>query len=202
MATNQQLVYSAKTKVVISTKDSIPFPLFLVPFLGDERLVSVMWEKRFVALRFPTGMIWQSVNTKARKEFPADAIREHMKGIDKHPLMFEVDAKRLGKIVARILGYLSAVRRQDWVLDLSGKRGERRIYLSSAVPQCTFREKVRLIAPCEHDFRISWPLDMLGPVFEFLTAKDKGDITVRSQKTGTSYMTGSEVSVAIPRRKD
>lgn len=200
-ATNQKIVYAAKSKTKLKSASPIPFPLYLVSLLGSDKLKEVLWKDKYVAITFPHGIIWQPVSAKANKNFPAKDIAKHMASAEKEPAMFTVDARKMASHIIRIIGYLAAVRRQDWALDLTGKKGEREVIVSSTVPQSSFRETLMLDHPCKSSFSLSWPLDMLEPVFDYLHKKEKGSVTIRAGEKGISYIIGSDIKVAIPRRK-
>lgn len=200
LATNQKIVYSAKAKTVVKNKEPIPFPLFLVPLLGSNQLTEIHWREKYVALTFPNGMIWQPVSAKARKDFPAKEITKHMAKLSDTQLLFVSDVKQISRLVGRMVSYLSAVRRQDWALDIIGSKGSKKLFIGSKVPQVAFRETIQLKHPAKSDFKISWPLDMLDPIFEYLRKKDKGSLEVRLGKRGVTYIIGQDVKVAVAER--
>lgn len=199
-STNRTLCYRAITKDKIHPPSPIPFPLFLVELLENDMLHEVQWRDTYVALAFKQGQIWQSVSASARKKFPAASIDFYVKQSQSEAPLFVVPAKRLITIVSRLGMYLTAVRRQDWLLTLSGEKGKKEILLTSTVPQTVFHERLRLDKPLKDDFKVHWPLDQVLSVLQFIGAREKGNMAVRLRKD-TSYVSTSDVSLVIPGRE-
>ena len=196
-AYNKVVQFRAISKDRITPELAIPFPLFLVSLLDNELLTEVQWKGTYVCLIFKQGMIWQPVSIPAKKKFPASTIDHFLEKGNELPITFEAPTRRLAAVVARLSMYLAAVRRQDWLLTLSGQQGTTEITMTSTVPQTVFKEKLTLDAPLKKTFEIHWPLAMLQPVFEFVSGKDKGALKVRL-KGDTSYVTTGDLSMVIP----
>lgn len=196
-STNRTILYQARSKEIVKPETPIPFPLFLVDLLEHPDLVEVQWRESYVALIFPRGKIWQSVSVHARKKFPASTINHYISQGNKLPVLFTIPIQKFVTPLLRLGAYLTAVRRQDWLLTISGEIGGKELKLTSKVPQTVFSERIKLEAPLTRSVSLNWPLDMLLPVFDFLGKKDKGDnIEVRLLKD-RSYVSTADVNLVI-----
>lgn len=198
-ATNQKIVYQGHSKTKAGIKKPIPMPLFLVTLIGHKELQEIHWKEKTMTLQFPKGQIWQTVSSKAAKGFPVESIKENMLKIQNYPLLFTIDSKRFVDILERLAGYLGAVKRQDWVLKLTGEKDNNEIKLSSRVPTGEFREIVKA-ARIFQDFNVEWPFDMVLPVFQYIKTRKESTVEVRSRK-GITYVTSKDVRLAIPERE-
>lgn len=200
-ATNQKILYKAVTKAKLSSRNAIPFPLFLVELLGSEQLQSVQWRKKYAALVFPHGQIWQTVPSKARTDFPYKSIQKFMVDGQAGKVLFVIASKKFAAVVDRLCSYLAAVRRQDWTLVVKGAKGSKELTLTSDVGQSLFKERLRLKTSLKMDVDVNWPLNMLEPVFGFLGAEKNKNIVVRMSKTGRSHVQAGEIQITIPRKQ-
>jgi hypothetical protein len=200
MASNCKVLYEAKTKDTLQSKEPVPFPLFLVSLLGTQELREVHWLKKLVVLKFTHGQLWQPVSAKAAKKFPAAVITKYMKEGEKADVQFAIDTKKLARVIARIGTYLTAVSRQDWSLVLTGEKGNQEITLSSKVAQTAFHERLHLVAPLKRKIRMEWPIELLLPVFQFLAEKGKDKLLVKLHGNGVSYVQTGQIKLAISSR--
>lgn len=198
-ATNQTLIFKSVSEEKMKAKEAIPFPLFLVTLIGSEGLKTIQWRDKEVILEFGCGYIWQPVSTKAKANFPVKSIDTWMSKEDDMKTAFRHETKAFCDILTRIGSYLVAVRRQDWLLKMSGKKGDESLSLEVAISQGVFKESIKLNEPVKSDFSVDWPLDMLLPVFESVR-KDKGTIKIQSSDSRSLFST-KRVKVIIPTRK-
>lgn len=171
-ASNQKIQYRAHSKTTEQFKEAIPLPLFLVTLLGSRYLKAIEWKKGLVVLRFPGGEIWQPVSVKAT-EFPRASIAEHIISGSKQPVLFRVESRRIALALQRLGLYLQAIRREDWVLQLRGKKGSQELELHTEIAHSSFREKVQVDGIIGEDFTLDWPLDQILPVFDYVGAKHR-----------------------------
>ena len=127
-ASNQKVQYRARSKTTEQFKEAVPLPLFLVTLLGSRHLNAIEWKKGLVVLRFPGGEIWQPVSSKA-EQFPRASISQHIISGSTKPVLFRVESRRIALALQRLGLYLQAIRREDWVLQLRGKKGSQELEL-------------------------------------------------------------------------
>ena len=208
LATNETIMYRARAKVRV-VQEPVPFPIFLVSLLGSGGLKAIEWRKDLVALKYGSGEIWQSVSAKAQKLFPKSSIEQYIAEGSRRPLLFRVSSRKFARIVSRMALYVSAVRRADWVLSVKGFKGKNRILLESRIANTTFKEALVVDGELTSTFEISWPLEMLLPIFEFIEKKNKEvPLEVRlweskSQKKAVlaSYIKTGDIELIVPSRK-
>lgn len=198
-ATNTKILYQARSKEKIKPPIPIPFPLFLVDLLESDLLKEVQWRDKYVCLIFRHGQIWQSVSEPAKTKFPAKVIDLAIRKAAEIPPAFTLPVRRFSESMSRLGMYLAAVRRQDWLLTISGIKGDDKIQLTSVVPQTVFKETLRIDSPLKSSISLEWSLDNVLPVFEFIKAHDRGQLIVRSIKK-RSYVTTSDISLVIAER--
>lgn len=201
LATNQKILFRGAGIAKGKIKHAVPFPLYLVRLLGSDKLKEVQWYKKYVALVFRHGKIWQAVSAKALRDFPVKPIRQHMEKTAQGNPVLQVSSKKLSRALNRLCVYLSAVRRQDWSLLLIGKKGTRKLLVRSVAAGSVFNERVRLKKPLPLDLKLEWPLAMMEPVFQFLSGMQDTVLEVRCDKKGRSYMKARGVELVIPRRR-
>jgi hypothetical protein len=171
-------------------KASVPFPLFLIKLLSEETLEKISWRGNYIVLKFEKGIIWQPISAEAVKKFPLRKIQKYAKRADKMPVTFTASSRRLSKLMVRLGYYLQAVRRKDWVVKINGKKNKKLILISTNIAGAKFNEKIVTTDKLKKDVKLEWPLDVLEPVFNFLTTKTKklGMIVRTDEKHGVSYL--------------
>src|SRR5712675_373555 len=116
-ATTGLLLFKARIKSKLHLKESIPFPLYIIDLLSNDKLVGVEATKKEVVLDFGNSKIWQTITVQAKKKFPYKQIDKQMqKQAKTAKLSYSIESKLLGQVVDRLIGYLSSVRRLDWTL--------------------------------------------------------------------------------------
>lgn len=208
LATNETIMYRARAKVKV-VQEPVPFPIFLVSLLGSGGLKAIEWRKDLVALRYPSGEIWQSVSSKAQKGFPKDSIEQYISEGSKKELLFRVSSRKFSRIVSRMAMYVSSVRRADWVLEVKGFKDKNKILLESRIANTTFKEALTVDGTLPESFMISWPLEMLLPIFEFIEKKNKEvplevrlwESHSRKKSVLASYIKTGDIELIVPSRK-
>jgi len=208
-ARNQRVQYRASFKTTIDVPEAFPFPLFLVTLLESKYLKAIEWKKGLLVLQFPGGEIWQPVSSKAIN-FPYDSVAMHMAEGSRKTVLFRVESRRLALALQRLGLYLQAVKREDWLLHLRGKKGETDVQLSAEIAHVRFNERVLVDGVIGEDFTLDWPLDQLVPVFEYVGQKNrKLWLEVRLWKAKTksgkrvlaSYVKTGDVELVIPSKR-
>jgi hypothetical protein len=198
---NQLVVFRGVHKVKGRFPDRLAFPLFLIPFLTSDGLKEVRLKEKEVVLQFGCGALWQGVSVKAQKGFPRKTMDELVADGQKWPEQFRLQTRRLGLVTARFTQYLTSVRRQDWLMHVSGVEGEKQILFEVKIPQGIFRERVAVEEPVKAAFEADWPLDILLPVFEYLYTLKEAVLRVRFGKKTPYLLTSSGVSIVVSQRK-
>jgi hypothetical protein len=204
MSRNKKVLFRAHTKGDGEQK-VIPMPLFLATLLGARQLKEVEWNKGVVVLRFPGGAIWQPVAAKAH-EFPRDAILARMKEGEAKPVLFRIETRRLATALQRLGLYLQAMKREDWVLELRGKKGAEEVELFAEIAHSDFLERVAIDGALPQDIKLQWPLDMILPVMDYVgLAHKKLWLEVRlwavknrlGQQTKASYVKTGDIQLVV-----
>lgn len=185
-------------------KSSIPFPLFLINLLQEPTLKKISWRGKYIVLQFEKGIIWQSISTEALKKFPLKEIRKHAQSVSKKRVAFVVSGRRFSRLMLRLGFYLQAVRRRDWVVKIEGSRGTSSLALHTAIPGVHFSEKLSTNDKLKKDVKVEWPLDVLEPIFSFLSMKTKklGMVVRMDEKQGVSYITCGQYWLCVSSRKE
>lgn len=207
LATNETIMYRARAKTQV-VKEAVPFPTFLVTLLGSDDLKAIEWKRKLVALRYSGAEIWQSVSAKALRGFPKEMVEKYIAEGAKQPPAFVVASRKFSRVVGRLALYLQAVRRADWVLTVKGWKGKDRILLESQIANSKFKESLHVDGVLQENFEISWPLEMILPVYEFIAKKNKEiPLEVRlwrakkaSQKkrVSASYIKTGDIELVVP----
>jgi hypothetical protein len=171
-------------------KASIPFPLLLIKLLTEETLEKISWRGNYIVLKFDKGIIWQPISVEASKNFPLQKIQKYEQRASKMPIIFTTSSRRLSKLMVRLGYYLQAVRRKDWIVSMAGKKGKKIISVSTNIPGANFLETMEIADKLKTDVKLEWPLDVLEPVFSFLSTKTKklGMVVRSDERHGISYL--------------
>jgi len=202
-ASNQLVMFHAVT----SSKDAklvsdLAFPLWIAEFLSAKGLQDMCIKEKAVELRLSQGVLWQGVSLKAQKSFPHKRVDTLVhEGKFKWPCRFKVRADRLGHVAARFNQYLTCVRRQDWVLSAKGTAGASQILLEVRVPQGVFKEWLSTESPIAADFMLEWPLDVLLPVFDYVSKIKKAVIAVHCGEKTPYFLEAGDISVIVAQKK-
>ena len=183
---------------------SIPFPLYLINLLEAHGLKKILCAGKYVVLQFEHGLIWQPVSQKAIKDFPVKKIRIHAKIGEKQKVTFVASSRRFARLMLRLGYYLQSVRRKDWVVNVTGKKGSSIIDVNTSIAGAKFSEKISTSDVIHKDFKLEWPLHILEPIFGYLSKKTKklGVIVKVDDKHGVSYVTVGSYWIACPSKQD
>ena len=202
--------YSASAKVfymgigqgAVKVKKAIPFPLYLIDLLKEKSLKTITWRGKYIVLKFEKGIIWQPVSEEALKSFPLKSIQKHAAKADTMPVTFTASSRRLSKLMVRLGFYLQHVRRKDWVVQMTGKKGTTSITVSTNIPGVKFKEELST-DKVKKDFSLDWPLDVLEPMFMYLSTKTKklGVIVRTDEHHGVSYIRVGQYWLSVTSKK-
>lgn len=198
MATNQKIVFLARTSKKKSRLRKIIFPLFLVELLNKGNPDKIFYDDKYMAFQFPSTVIVQPLPRKAQNSFPIKSIVELFSDVEKYPVLFRADCANFSKVVERLSSYLVSVAKQNWVLRLSGNAAAKELILSSHLPMGSFKEYAH-VKEIREDFILQWPLDMMLPIFEYIKQQRGVNFEVRKSKSA-SYLSVGEIKVALPER--
>lgn len=203
-AASDKVLYMGKGKLTEGKiTASIPFPLYLINLLEADGLKKIICAGKYVVLQFEHGVVWQSVSQEAIKHFPINKIRSHAKVGDTKKVTFIASSRRFSRLMIRLGYYLQSVRRKDWVVSIKGKKGKKEIDVDTSISGAKFTERINTSDYITKDFKIEWPLQVLEPVFSYLSKKTKKQgVTVRiDDKKNVSYVTVSNYWLAIPSKQ-
>jgi len=200
-ASNQLVVFRAHHTVKGTFPKTLPFPLFLVPVLTNDRIKEVRLQEKDVTLGFDCGRIWQGVSAKALKGFPLETMDGLIDDGKKWTEQFRLLTHKLGAVTARFSEYLTSIRRQDWLLTVAAAKGDKQVLLEVKIPQGIFREYVSIAEPAKEDIQIGWPLEILLPIFDYLAKNKEAVLSVRFDKKTPYYISAGGVSVVVTKKK-
>lgn len=203
-AASDKVFYLGTGKIEGKMSKSVPFPLFLINLLNVDGIEEISWFGKYIVVRFERGMIWQPISEEALTSFPLKRIQKHSKSTDALPKSFIVSSRRFSTAMLRLGFYLQAVRRKDWVVKLSGKKGNSTLSITTSIPGSAFVERIDTVDTLRRDVDIEWPLDVLEPVFDFLSKKTKKmALTVRvDAKDHISYIRSGSFWLAVPSKQE
>ena len=190
-AASEKVFYMGVGNIKGKIGTSIPFPLMLVKLLTEESLEKISWRGKYVVMHFKHGIVWQPVAQEAFTKFPLKHIRKHAKKSESFPVTFTTSSRRFSSLMVRLSYYLQAVRRKDWVVKVVGTKGESNLHLTTSIAGVRFNETIEVSEKLKSNVSVAWPLDILSPIFEFLSAKTKklGLIARIDDKHGVTYLT-------------
>ncbi len=197
LASNQTVLFVGKSKKASGMK--FPFPVAIVPLLGSVLVKGVGVEGDKVILDCGCGYLEGMVSAKTKTDFPRKTIESVVEKGSKWPLLANLPADRLHSMFGRFIGYLSGVRREDWLvkLEITGTVVKATVKINNG----KFDESMTLDHPAKLDGTVEWPLDLVAPVIEYMAAT--GDaISVRTdQAKKTPYLLiGDTVELMVSRK--
>lgn len=202
MATNQKILFRARYKgSKWPVGDPIAFPLPMLSVIGAEGLRKLVWSRPNVFAQFSKGLIWQSTSAQASKDFPEGDIAEMMGRGQKLSVAFRVNAVKFARVIERLSLYLQYVRKEDWVLNITGSKGSEQIFLVSRLPHAIIHEQVRVSEPLVSNFKFDWPLDQLGSLFKFASSGEDAVEVKLEPDQGMSYVKCGPIQVAMSTRR-
>lgn len=176
----------------------IPFPVGVIPLLGDSLVKAVGVENDRVILDCGCGYIEGSISAVARKKFPKNDMVKKIQQGRGWPTIARLPAEKLAKVLSRLVGYLSNVKREDWMVEMTMADGFLKAVVK--VQQAKFEEKVSLDDQ-KAEGVVRWPLDKVQMVVEYMASKGE-TIRVRvDEESNTPYLlSGGGVEMMVARQ--
>lgn len=176
----------------------IPFPVGIIPLLGDSLVQAVGVENDRVILDCGCGYIEGSISAVAQKSFPKRDVVEKIKKGRLWPVLVKLPAEKLAKVLTRLSSYLSNVKREDWVVDLSIAEGM--VKASVNVQQGRFEEKLEF-ENTKAEGAVRWPLELAQAVVEYMASNGElVKIRVDDSKNTPYLLSGGGVEMMIARQ--
>lgn len=176
----------------------IPFPVGIIPLLGDSLVKAVGVENDRVILDCGCGYIEGTISAVAQKSFPKRDVVEKIKKGRMWPLLVKLPAEKLAKVLARLAGYLTNVKREDWVVEMSIANGV--VKASVKVQQGTFEERLDFENE-KVEGTIRWPLELAQAVVEYMAANGEIiKVRVDEEKNTPYLLSGGGVEMMIARQ--
>jgi hypothetical protein len=197
LASNQTVLFVGKSKKASGMK--FPFPVGIVPLLSSVLVKGVGVEGDKVILDCGCGFLEGMVSAKTKTDFPRKTIESVVEKGSKWPLLVNLPADRLHAMFGRFIGYLSGVRREDWLvkLEITGKTVKATVKINNG----KFDEALELDHPAKLDGTVEWPLDLVAPVIEYM-ASTGTEISVRTDNVKkTPYLLGGDTVELMVSRK-
>jgi hypothetical protein len=200
-AATKRVIYYARSGEKVKLPHALPMPPFIVSLLTNEHLKKIYWTKKEIVLEFDVGRVWQTTSIKAGN-FPVDAVHGYMKNSENFKEAFSVDSRVFALAICRLGQYLTAVRREDWTLSLRGVKGSDKVHLCSSVSKSSFKETVS-VETLKADIDLLWPLNLLLPMFDFLSTKRKeGTLGIKLDDEGRAFVKTKHIQVIIPKKAE
>jgi hypothetical protein len=176
-----------------------PFPVEVIPLLGEGLVDAVGLDGDRVILDCGLGFLEGSVSAIAQQSFPKKAIVTQVKAGRDWPLLAKLPAKPLSKLMARLVDYLSGVRREDWMLRLELGNGKLKAIIK--VAQGRF-EELMVATTVKREGVVEWPLEMVRPVLEYMgRAESEIRIRVDEEKQTPYLVSGGGIELMVARKK-
>lgn len=185
---------------VRQTEDAlrIPFPVGIIPLLGDSLVRAVGVEDDRIVLDCGCGYIEGSVSAIAQKDFPKKNVVEKIKKGREWPVVAKLPAEKLSRMLKRLADYLKNVKREDWVVQLDGE--ETRLKASIQVQQGRFEEEIKVDQQSK-EILLRWPLDLALSVIEYMAANGEVVKVRVDEEKGTPYLlSGGGVEMMLARQ--
>lgn len=176
----------------------IPFPVGIIPLLGDDMVRGVGIEGDRVILDCGCGYIEGTVSAIAQKSFPKKNIVEQVSRGRLWPVLVQLPAERLSKVLTRLSGYLSTVKREDWIVELVIAEGV--VKASVQLQQGKFEEKMEF-ENSKAEGMVRWPLELAQAVVDYMASNGElVKIRVNEGKNTPYLLSGGGVEMMIARQ--
>lgn len=176
----------------------IPFPVGIIPLLGDSLVQAVGIEEDRVILDCGCGYIEGTVSAVAQKSFPKRDVVEKIKKGRTWPLVAKLPAEKLAKMLTRLSSYLSNVKREDWIVELSISNGL--VKASVKVQQGKFEEQMGIENEAA-DGLVRWPLELAQAVVSYMASNGELiKVRVDDQKNTPYLLSGGGVEMMVARQ--
>jgi hypothetical protein len=197
MATNHTVLF-----VGASQKENglqFPFPVGVIPLLGDGLITAVGIDGDKVILDCGCGYLEGTVNAVAQKSFPKKQVVQEIINGRKWPTVVKLPAERLARMMRRLVEYLAGIRREDWTLLL--ELGDGKLKATVKVQQGKF-EEVMEVEEAKNDASLRWPLEMVLPVLEYM-GQNGNEVRIKVDEAGKSpyLISGAGVELMVARLK-
>src|SRR6266566_2879540 len=197
LATNHTVLFMGVSKN--ESKIRIPFPVGVIPLLGEGLVKAVSIEGNLVTLDCGCGYIQGTVSAIAEKDFPKRKIFEQVKRGRNWPLIAKIPAVRLTKMMTRLANYLVGMKREDWVLRLELEDSKLRALVR--IRQGIFEEKMT-VEGLKKEASFEWPLELVQPVLEYMGENAESvKVRVDEEKKTPYLISGAGVDLIVGRRE-
>jgi hypothetical protein len=197
MATNQTVMFVGIGQKIDGMR--FPFPVEVIPLLGDGLVNGVGVAGNQVILDCGCGYLEGSVSALAQKHFPKLQIVNQIQGARKWPLLVRLPAERLAKMMGRLAEYLAGIRREDWMLRM--ELGDGKLRATVKVAQGKFEERME-VEEAKKEGVVEWPLELIRPVLEYMGQTSESVKVRMDEDKKTPYLiSGGGVELMVARRK-
>lgn len=197
LATNQTVIF------VGAGGDStlkFPFPLGVIPLLGESVVQAVGVEGEKVILDCKYGYVEGTVSAIAQQKFPKDAILHQIENAEKWPVVAKLPAEKLSKVLGRLTTYLGGVKKESWVLNL--EITDSQIKAVVRVKQVEFKETISVEAVTKETVVVEWPLDAVKPIIDYIAEKQTDFKIKTNEQNKTPYLIdGAGIRMMMSRAK-
>jgi hypothetical protein len=190
-ATSEKVIYMGSGKIKEGkVTASIPFPLYMISLLGAPGLKKIICSGKYIVLQFESGLLWQPISQEAVKDFPIKQLQGHIKKGDSKKVTFITSSRRFSRMMLRLMYYLQSVKKRDWIVKITGEQGKTKIDITTSLAGVKFSEQISTTDKIAKDFKLEWPLDILDPIFTYLSKKTRklGVIVRVDERHGISYI--------------
>lgn len=199
-ASNQKTLLRVKYLGGHTFKTPIPFPPTMLSAIQADPS-DLVWSKPNVFARFPTGIVWQPISAQAERDFPLDEVRDVLnRGKASEYLAFRAKASRFARVIERLTLYLQYVRKEDWVLNITGTKGSEHLFLYARLPNAVITEHLSIEQPLRSSFKFDWPLDQLSGLFAVSSSDDVVEVKLEPD-AGMSYVKCGMVELAMSTKR-
>jgi hypothetical protein len=197
LATNGTLMFVGLRQKQDSLR--FPFPIGVIPLLGNGLVKAVGVEGDQVILDCGLGYIEGSVSAVTRKDFPKKSVVERAQWARAYPVLSKLPAERLAKMLERLSSYLASVKREDLILRL--EIGGEKVKAIVRVQQAKFEEQIE-VEDLKGEGVLDFPFDLVKPVLEYIAEHDE-NVTIRVDESKKSpyAVSGASVMLLVARRE-
>lgn len=204
-------IYMSKGKALLASNDvavamvsdkvlpvSVAIPSQLIAALSSEYSKTLYANQEISFLRISCGWLAQTPNEKT-KSFPKVVIAGAFADAKKYSLRVAFSGRKLLAALKRLETYISMVVKRDFIVTVSGFKGERKIQLVCKAPQGTFQESITALRPVKKDFSCDWLMSHLLPLAE-LRSIGKVYVHFEDAKSSPYYFCTDNIHVLLPKR--
>lgn len=178
-------------------REPIKIPLYAANLINSPGVKKIEVHDNKTSISFGCGKVVQTLPAQVDK-FPKKKMIEMSNGRF-GKLVFVVEPVKLLRMFERFSTLLQLVK--DKLIVVSGKRGEKKVQISSIASHAKFTDFLNVIA-CHSDFKAEWQLDTVLPFISFVAQANFDKMGVTFDSKSPYYLTCTRATLIMSRKSN